>query len=599
MQQPDEKPMRFISIKWKLSLAFIMLTIGIVAIYIVIAKNTFESDKVSYVFETQQRQVNQSAMDLKVQIQRLVFDARSILAGYDFNTHQLAPMSEKLFKHHEILTGIQLINKNTSNIMAQVEKSRGQFAKIGPQSARGPAASGGVDLRHLGGTEFLAQVPDVTSAGEALILKVLFQLPSIFSESIDDQALMLTAGSEILVSTEKSGIAQETVTEFLRNRKGDVSELTEVAQLGGARYLISTASIGVGGMSILSFVSEDAALTATRTLYQRSLMFLFFSFFATVVISMTLSSSLTQNLFDLSKVAERFGKGDFSVSPSFESRDEIGLLARAFKRMMFEIQQLLTDRVEKVRMEQELKTARTVQDSLFPAESNFEAGNLKLTGLYSTTTECGGDWWYYYQKDRYLYLVIADATGHGTPAALITAAIRSAFSHIELNDLSLMDIASACDEAVFQCSKGHIYMTAIFMRINVNTGEGTFINSSHEPPWIFEWDLEKSKIKSEQIVVKPDPRLGERAKKWVEHPIQVQSGQRLFLYTDGLSSPVNPEGNDFQGRRQKRAVEKAAGNFDRQKFFDEVIAAMNEHSQGAPFPDDVTFIVIDHHFHVG
>lgn len=589
---------KFFSIKWKLSLAFIALTLGIVAIYIMIAKTTFESDKISYIFETQQRQVNQTAQELKGQVVQLIFDSRSILSGYDFANHQLAGMSQKLFSHHDSLVGIQVLNPKTNSVLAQLEKTQGVFGKLQGMESRLPASID-LDLFHVSEKLFAVQIPDVTATGEAIVMRVLFTVKDLFRDVFDGQELMLTAGSQILLSSSSLTLERDLVRDYLNERKNDQSEMTQIKAIGGSRYLISAASVGAAKMNVFSFISEDVALKATRTLYQRSLMFLVFSFFATVVISMILSLSLTQNLGELSKVAERFGKGDFTVSPGFESRDEIGLLANAFKRMMVEIQQLLTVRVEKVRMEQELKTARTVQDNLFPRESSFKAGQLKLSGHYSTTTECGGDWWYYFQRDRYLYVACADATGHGTPAALITAAIRSAFSHVELNEMSLSEIANCCDEAVFQCSRNALYMTALIMRLNVSTGEGAFINSSHEPPMIFEFDMAKNEITIEDVVTAPGPRLGERNKIWTEHPIHVKSGQRLFIYTDGLSSPLNPEGREFVGRKQKKALLAAAKKIDQKEFMDSVLVSMADFAQGTDFPDDVTFVTIDHNYHTG
>lgn len=588
---------KFFSIKWKLSIAFVLLTIGIVAIYIVIAKRTFESDKISYIFETQQRQVSQSVETIKEQVLHEVFDARSILSGYDLNTKKLAEMSQRLFAHHRSLLAIALIENDSGQVLAQVEKETGTLALLGASGTRAPASD--LTFFHLKDRIFGAEIPDVASNGARIVLRVVFQLQDLFKDTFEGQDMLLAKGSEILASANSGGIDLKKLKGFLEERKTFQADLTQIKTIEGAKYLVSGASVGPSGLHVFSLISEDLALQATRTLYERSLMFLVFSFFATVVISMALSMRLTTNLFDLSRVAERFGKGDFSASPGFVSNDEIGLLARAFKKMIAEIQSLLTERVDKVRMEQELKTARTVQENLFPRESEIQIGNLKLAGLYSTTTECGGDWWYYFQRDRYLYVACADATGHGTPAALITAAIRSAFSHVELNEMSLSEIVNCCDEAVFQCSKNAIYMTAVFMRINVNTGEAAFINASHEPPMLFEYDLPSQQIGVEEIFAEPGPRLGERNKKWTEHSFRIKSGQRLFVYTDGLSSARDAQGREFDGRRQKKALLQAANETDPKKFMDRVVAAMNQYSEGRPFPDDVTFITIDHNYHVG
>ncbi len=106
-----------------------------------------------------------------------------------------------------------------------------------------------------------------------------------------------------------------------------------------------------------------------------------------------------------------------------------------FNIMAAEVSRLLDQTAEKARMESELQTAKTVQETLFP-ETRAKIGPLAIAGYYEPASECGGDWWHYCQIGNKIFLWIGDATGHGAPAALITSAAKSASTIIERLNIS-------------------------------------------------------------------------------------------------------------------------------------------------------------------
>lgn len=117
----------------------------------------------------------------------------------------------------------------------------------------------------------------------------------------------------------------------------------------------------------------------------------------------------------------------------------------------------MSETAEKARMESELQTAKTVQETLFPAFQNtFE--NLQIAGHYEPASECGGDWWYYYKTNNKIILCIGDATGHGAPAALITSAARSAASVTENLNLEAHQIMHYLNKAIYDVSRGRVMM---------------------------------------------------------------------------------------------------------------------------------------------
>src|SRR5205085_8451616 len=78
-------------------------------------------------------------------------------------------------------------------------------------------------------------------------------------------------------------------------------------------------------------------------------------------------------------------------------------------------------------LEKELELARTIQETLVPTADLIERGPIKVAGHFQPATQCGGDWWAVHDLpgDKVL-IIIGDVTGHGVPAAMITAAAKAA-----------------------------------------------------------------------------------------------------------------------------------------------------------------------------
>ena len=198
----------------------------------------------------------------------------------------------------------------------------------------------------------------------------------------------------------------EGVTEILRERDNRA-------------YLIAYSKLSLASISVVSMLDKEDAFEAVQKLILQSLYVLSFLFFSTFIVSIFASRGVTNTINELLQGTLKMASGDLSVKLNVKSQDEVGVLAQNFNVMAGEVSRLMMEEKEKSRMASELKTAQTVQNTLFP-KSDFKNEQYNISGYYSPASECGGDWWYYYTDNDKVYLLIGDATGHGAPAALIT-----------------------------------------------------------------------------------------------------------------------------------------------------------------------------------
>ncbi|MCB1189058.1 MAG: SpoIIE family protein phosphatase [Leptospiraceae bacterium] len=224
------------------------------------------------------------------------------------------------------------------------------------------------------------------------------------------------------------------------------------------------------------------------------------------------------------------------------SRDQKGFINAIMRSLSLGLANVeyLQHEKKKVRMELELKTASTVQNTLFPKNSPDIPG-FDIYGWCWPASETGGDWFGYSKElDEYLYIFIGDVTGHGTPAAMITSAIYSAIRQIEnfyFKDGKLLDpsfIHNILHQVVCETGNQDYYMTFFTARIDLKTHILVYTNSAHNRPII---------IRRDEILHldgETNPLLGYVDEYTIiSEQTKIEKGDLLLFYTDGITEAYN------------------------------------------------------------
>src|SRR5690606_17890343 len=110
----------------------------------------------------------------------------------------------------------------------------------------------------------------------------------------------------------------------------------------------------------------------------------------------------------------------------------------------------------------------------------FEAPELGLFGFYRPADQAGGDWWWYEVAGSKLTVLIGDVTGHGPGAAMVTAAVATAF-RIQSPDTPLPDRLRLCHEEVLRVAGGTYNMTVSAIELDYRTGRFAFYSAGGLP----------------------------------------------------------------------------------------------------------------------
>jgi len=599
-----------ISLKYKLLVLLVSLPLISLGLYLFMATDLFQKDKVAYVFDSSATVSRSLAGQLRLQLNSTFTSALRYVEMVDSATGGFSPAAQDVFAKNKSFHALLLFRRDPST---------GQYNRIGQMLQKTPQAE-----------KFVADVADLNLLRDQAVQKGAFlhdnsKFPGTFNVSFrlgertepnHTIVMAMTQSEEILSAFQSTGL----YSSFVLTRSGQiaigglevvatdlqalqnvlqskVAEGTAEARLSDGRtYLISYANVGVGDMMVVSKIDKQKALKAVEVLFAKSILFFIALLASTLLISVFASNQLTSTLRELFEATRKIAQGDFNVKIASKSNDEVGGLAVSFNWMAAEVSRLMSETAEKARMESELSTVRTVQETLFPApQSQF--GPIRIAGHFEPASECGGDWWNYSRVDNKIYIWIGDATGHGAPAALITSAARSAAAVIEsMPDMNPAKAMTVLNRAIHQTSKGQILMTFFIACIDLDSRKFTYASASHDPPYLMRANGAKLSRKDLRPLNDVNgPRLGDqRDFQYDLAEVDYGPGDLLFFYTDGILDIENPERKKWGERAfLKTLVDSANAGLTPESKLDLLRDQVNSYRRGQQLIDDVTMVMCE------
>lgn len=460
-----------------------------------------------------------------------------------------------------------------------------------------------VNLSRVDGTPALGVlVADTKALGNPLGVPVALGLASLkeFSAAL--------AGMQLTVATRSGTVLFDTDPTMMfgaKNFREDplfrtalASKLASGAQEYEADGMHYLGTYVQPGLDLIVFSKTDwkKAIRATYDLIIKFVLLAGMAIGAALVFAIVFSKTLTRPIQRLYEATKEIARGNFDLDIQVGSRDEIGALTGSFNQMSRQISSLMQSQAEKIHLENELAIASTVQQTLIPPPV-FENGDVIIHSRYQAASQCGGDWWGFFTVGKKLCVMIADATGHGMPSALITASARSCFS--VLNKIAQEDEAFSyspgvmlnyANRVIFDASMGKIMMTFFVGVIDFERMTLTYASAGHNPPWLFHNDGGGFRLQSLTAV---GQRLGEAqdVEPYQESQVPVHVGDILFMYTDGLTEGKNPEGEMYGKKRVRKVVEASLGR-GAKAVSDQVLAEFMGHNGAKALDDDVTLAVV-------
>ncbi len=236
----------------------------------------------------------------------------------------------------------------------------------------------------------------------------------------------------------------------------------------------------------------------------------------------------------------------------------------------------------------ELRIAREIQQTLFPKEK-LNIPGFEVVGWCKPATETSGDYYDWCKlPSREGFVMLGDATGHGLGPALLIASCR-AYVRADLpqnNDLA--GFMSRLNERLSHDTSGSRYVTFVGTLLDEQTGQVKVMSAGHCPAFL----VRVAKGKIDQIKAHGVPLGVMAGQSYPEaESLELQPGDRLVIYTDGITEAKRANGEMFGGARFMEAILRHAG-LEGQSFIDALYKELSGFLCGAGIQDDLTILSV-------
>ena len=238
------------------------------------------------------------------------------------------------------------------------------------------------------------------------------------------------------------------------------------------------------------------------------------------------------------------------------------------------------------KMDQELDLARHIQQGLLPGFPPDIPG-YEVHGNNLPSRQVSGDLfgWWPREDGRWLFC-LADVSGKGLGPGLLMASLQATLEAWTERDLSTADLAFQLSRVLARHTDGRRFITAFLALLDPRTGMLTCTNAGHNPALIIHpgGSFEELDAQGLPLAMLPGQPYGECM-------IQLQRGDLLAVYTDGITEATNPLGEEY-GPECLRSV-LVAGRQDSLMALDAtVLGELDRFAQGAPYLDDRTLLML-------
>ena len=247
---------------------------------------------------------------------------------------------------------------------------------------------------------------------------------------------------------------------------------------------------------------------------------------------------------------------------------------------------LLEEERHKVRMEDELKIAREIQRGLQPP-SLPQTGWFRAAGSSTPSTQVGGD---YFDVRRLSAdgwsAIVADVSGKGVSSALLASLLQGTFLMASGDPAHIEPRMARLNEFLLDRTKGEKYAT-IFYCILEASGRLSYVNAGHCAPILLSPD---GRMKTLPTTSMPVGMLEDASFEMLQ--IRMAPGQKLVIYSDGLTEAENAAGAFFETERLRKCLRKHAAS-DAPAVHAALLAAVDAFTEGGAIGDDITALVIE------
>lgn len=275
---------------------------------------------------------------------------------------------------------------------------------------------------------------------------------------------------------------------------------------------------------------------------------------------------------------------------------EVGDLARSYISMVEDIGGYVTNlqkvTAEKERINAELSLASSIQAHMLPCifPAFPDRDEFDIYASMTPAKEVGGDFYDFFMVDNsHLAVVMADVSGKGVPAALFMVIAKTLLKNYTQSGIKPEEVFTTVNRLLCDGNDAGLFVTAWLGVLELTTGKLTFVNAGHNPPMIKQNGGEFTYLKSRAGFV----LAGMDTIKYRQNEITIAPGDRLLLYTDGVTEATNSQ-NQLYGEERLSAFMNAHSDEKAEDILQDLKSDIYAFQGEAPQFDDITMLMLDY-----
>ena len=287
-----------------------------------------------------------------------------------------------------------------------------------------------------------------------------------------------------------------------------------------------------------------------------------------------------------------FTPGEAALLDAFAHQAAIAIqrggLVDELRSRLQELEAAQAELVQKERLEHELELAKQVQQSVLPRHfPNYPGYTFAAANL--PARQVGGDFYDVIRLDKaHFGMLIADVSDKGMPAALYMALTRSLILAEAHRSKSPKTVLENVHRLLLELGQTDMFVSVFYAVIETQTGDMRYTRAGHERP-LLACAGQISPLAGNRTVL---GILGPDDLHLEEHSINLQAGDRLILFTDGILDTSNPE-DEFFGMDRFTSLLVASKDLPANQVCQQLFTVLEAYQQTSPHFDDRTLLIVD------
>lgn len=363
------------------------------------------------------------------------------------------------------------------------------------------------------------------------------------------------------------------------------------------KYLITpilTGSRRVG--TVHTVYSTDVILArlteARRQIVLPTVLLLIFGIIAIYL----LSNYFVRPIADITHRVRRFTSGDLETELPLEGAEEFFEISRAFNQMMTRLSRDRTNIIAREKMAKEMEVAAQIQKTLLPTELPHLPG-LEIEAIYRPAMTVSGDLYDVFEvADGRFCLAIADVSGKGVPASLVMSMVRTVIQVFAHEAESPHSVLIRANEYLLKSIPPGMFITVLLAIYETASRRLKFVSAGHNPMLLFKNSTgEVTSLNPGGMPLGvPSTVKNSFEETLIETALTLDEEDSIFIFTDGISEAVSPDGERFGMERLTASFSAQMKNGHGRKLVhlsEEILREVDRFTGFSPPGDDISFIL--------